>query len=237
MKFSNIKTIIFDIDNTLLETHKYYEQAVYDCAMSVSKKYYSPKEDRKKFSQQVVDEVNNIYNAADLSPLLIEDTVIEAIHNLGKETDKQILWLINFRLKNFYYISPPPYQDTYDTLKELIKKGYKIFLHSHAQEEWTKIKIDILEKELGIKIPYLATPITQEKDKNSWKKAIELSQTDINNTLIVGDNLKADILSSIEAGCKNLVLLNKNIDISNMQISKDIHLIKIDNIKELLEYL
>jgi hypothetical protein len=96
-----------------------------------------------------------------------------------------------------------------------------IVFHSHAQEEWTEIKIDKILKacgldKLGIKLPFLGTPLNRDKDAKSWAEAYSLANTyfGINvspeHVLNIGDNWDADIYPAFQAGCKNFVWINNS---------------------------
>lgn len=109
-------------------------------------------------------------------------------------------------------------------------------MHSHAQDEWTRIKANVISKEVGEDIPYFSTDILLKKDKDSWMKSCEIIDIPIENVLIIGDNLHADILPPIEAGCKHLVWINRhNTKIPEQTpISDNVELITVNRLEEII---
>lgn len=111
----------------------------------------------------------------------------------------------------------------------------RIILHSHAQQDWTEIKVKKLKK-FGNIAGFLATPLESKKDKVSWVTALEMSEiSHWDNTLVVGDNLESDIKTAIEAGAKHLVWVSHGNSIpDDFLIPPDVNLIIINNISDLI---
>jgi len=89
---------------------------------------------------------------------------------------------------------------------------------------------------VGEEIPYLATDISLKKDYVSWQKAVKMIDTRMQNTLVVGDNFYADILPAIQAGCKNLIWIDRG-DIGypkDYVIPFDVEVTIVNDLSELL---
>jgi FMN phosphatase YigB (HAD superfamily) len=141
--------------------------------------------------------------------------------------------------KDFYTVVPTPYQSVPNILKTFLSCNVKIILHSHAQEDWTKLKTEYLSKLVDYELKYFATPITEDKNKDSWLKAFKVINSKPENTLVVGDNFYADILPSIEAGSKYLTWIDRHEQgLEDKSLSKDdVELIRIKDIGEILNNL
>ena len=106
-------------------------------------------------------------------------------------------------------MSPNPFESAYEIIRMLDKYNKKFVLCTHAQDDWTKVKVSLLGKEIEKQISYLTVDINKKKGADSWKEATKLIDTDIQKTLVVGDNLEADIFPAIEAGCKYIIWMDR----------------------------
>jgi FMN phosphatase YigB (HAD superfamily) len=204
----NIEGVVFDVDNTLLATGQYYTKSTRELGIQIAPMIDNSREP-EEISKEIEEVLYSEYIRNGRKPELIDNRYISAIRKYwGRNVPKEIeLNVIDF-YKDFYLKSPTPFEYSADVLKAFLDLDKSVVLHSHAQEEWTKIKVDLLEELVGEDLPYLSTAIYDEKDKESWLKAFELTKSKPENTLVVGDNFEADILPAIDAGCKYLVWLD-----------------------------
>ena len=233
-----IETVAFDVDNTLMATDNYYiehtREAVFLLAEKIDKNR-DPIDIAKEFEVILFEE----FERNGKKPTVINDEFINALEiYLGKK-DESLEGLIGNYFKDFYKTVPTIHESIKDILERIIKTNRKIVLHSHAQKEWTAMKAQKLSELVGIDIPYLATPIDEEKDVKNWLKAFSLVNANPKNTLVVGDNLMSDIVPSIEAGSKNVVFIRRNNEnIPEVYVNgKDINFLIISDISELLDTL
>ena len=233
----NLDTVAFDIDNTLLATHEYYRQALYEIGMDVAERNTTSRraEDiATEFIQIVLDE----YKRGNYRPILMDEQCESALRrHFGDSLDPNLLQIVNDLLEDFYTTSPQIYEATPHVLQVIKSLGAEIVLHSHAQEEWTRIKAEDLSFAVGFTLPYLATDITEEKDSSSWLRALQLIDRDISKTLVIGDSFTSDILPAIHAGCKHLVWIDyygTGIP-QNVEIPSDVEIVVVKNIQEILK--
>jgi FMN phosphatase YigB (HAD superfamily) len=232
----DIRAVGFDIDNTLLQTGEYYDQAWTSLGVKLALMIDNTG-DPSVIAEDIRSIAREAYNSDGRKPKLIQDRYFSALKDyLGCTIPKDMGNLITETLEDFYLKSPVPFNSSADVIRIFIENNREIVLHSHAQEEWTKIKVELLEREVGHSLPYLSTPIKETKDSKSWLKALDIIQVAPINTLIVGDNLEADIKPSREIGCKTLVWKNRyNAPLpKELNFEDDVDLIVIEDIGELI---
>lgn len=228
----NIEAVAFDVDNTLFSTNEYYTEAVINLGLKLSK-YLQTDKSSLDISKELLEGVSRLYENGRYRPKLIEDICLEAISiKFVNPVPAEILDFVKNEFKNFYMISPALYDSSISVLRAITSLGLKIVLHSHAQEEWTKIKVSLLENELHENIPYLATDISSEKNFESWIDASNLININIKNILVVGDNLYSDIFPAMEAGCEYVVWLNNRKE--DIPSKKSANMVIIHDISEIL---
>lgn len=204
---NDIQGVGFDLDSTLIDTNVYFNKGLFVAGMIVAEQLqtgvYS-----EEIALDIVKIAKGIY-AENNRPILIQQLCYEAISVYkSEEFADGIKSLIDNTLEYFYSHSPEPYSKTKEVVETIHSLNIPIIVHSHAQSDWTEIKIQRLKEDIGFALPYLATDINGQKDFESWKKAVALIGIDISKMLIVGDNLNSDIIPALEAGCKYVVWLN-----------------------------
>lgn len=234
-----VKSVIFDLDSTLVQTEQYYKDWMIGSA------------------QAYLDSSNIEYSLEDLEriylygvlihrqagrPLLVYEYVTGGIEKFLVEgqysnTD-YVKDYIEKYLGNFYKHSPKIMSGTLEVLHVLntLQKPYGIY--SHAQYDWTEVKVRTIKEEFSdryeeeIDIPFFTTPIDQKKDKEGWEKASYSLGFYLSNTLVVGDSINSDIKPAIQAGCRNLVHITASEEPRKEQLVS-----KIQDISQLFEYL
>lgn len=132
----------------------------------------------------------------------LEDLGYEGEDNFVEEVFDNILPFFN----DFYKKAPEIYENQLVILKFFKDNGKRIGIHSHAQREWTEIKVQYLKDKFfekygeEIEILITTTDIEDKKDSESWKRSGEKMNFDPKRTLVIGDNWNDDIKASIQAG-------------------------------------
>jgi FMN phosphatase YigB (HAD superfamily) len=237
IKFLNdrdIQGVAFDVDNTLIATGEYYFSQWEDIAITVGQ-YLSIPKDSSTIAQEFKNLLSERYLKRGKTPQNVIVEVLGGFEEYLGYINEDIIMIVNNHLKDFYNVSPNPLDSAYEIIEMLDKYDKKFVLCTHAQDDWTKVKVSLLEKEIEKQIPYLAVDINEKKDANSWKEATQLINIDIQEILVIGDNLEADIFPAIEAGCKNVIWINrKNRKLpEDFQLPDDISLFIIDDISQL----
>jgi FMN phosphatase YigB (HAD superfamily) len=206
----SIEAVVFDIDNTLLQTFAYYDYHT----KALSKKLHPVVASEIGINEfvEIIDQIlSDSYTSRKWAqPILVDFWYIDALSEyLEGAITQELKDEVEEYFKDFYNVVPVPYDTTPNVLKTVIDSNRKIALHSHAQEDWTRMKAEYLSEIVDYDIPYLATPIDVHKDKESWLKAFNLIDSKAKDTLVIGDSFVSDILPSIEAGSRCLTWMDR----------------------------
>jgi FMN phosphatase YigB (HAD superfamily) len=237
LKKRDIQYVGFDIDNTLIPTNLYYSERISSVIKQIYK-YLNISDDLESVSQEYSNIFLNRYINRGKLPMNISDEVLGALQEYLGYMNKDIESIVKENLSDFYMNSTDPYDSAYEILKILKKNSIEFVLCSHAEDDWTNVKVNLLGKELNIDIPYLAVGLSNIKNANSWKEAFKLIDGDISKSLIIGDSLDADILSGIESGCKNVIwidLYGKGLSDDDV-ISDGVKLIIVKDLSEIVDF-
>jgi phosphoglycolate phosphatase-like HAD superfamily hydrolase len=219
-KKEGISLVALDVDNTVVDTSPYYRESMNILNLAIARELY-PNRDPEDVAKEISDAIFLAYENNDKKPELIYERYKRAIplytskplsHNLETKIDDHFL--------DFYKESPVVFDKTPQFINSVLATGVPIIFHSHAQDDWTEIKVKkILEatglNKLGFKIPFYCTPLGEEKNSVSWSRAYNLAQEyygidelKTENILNIGDNQIADILEASKTGCKNFIWIN-----------------------------
>ena len=234
-----LESVIFDLDSTLVDTGKYYRDWMKDSTRAFLEE--SGIEYEETDIHQIYMYGVQIHRDAG-QPLLITSYVIGGIiqylKERGREDIEKVTPYIEQYLSEFYKNSPEIEDGTLEVLYELKQKGIIFGIYSHAQQDWTEIKIRKIQLEYfdryheEIEIPFFTTAIDMKKDCQGWIDASNFFGFNLEKTLVVGDSMNSDIEPAKEAGCTNLVHIS-----INEQYSNDKMVTGIKGIKQLLEHL
>jgi FMN phosphatase YigB (HAD superfamily) len=231
----SLDTIGFDVDNTLFQTNKYFLDAWFDLGKELAP-LMDEEKDPEEVSHAVKDIILEVYYRDGRKPMLVHEQVISGLkYYLRKEPSKRIKNRVKEYYKHFYIKSPEPFEYAINLIKIINQLKRKIILHSHAQEDWTRVKVELLENLSGVKLPFKFTSIEGDKDNQSWIDAIEMVDGKPENTLVIGDNLESDILSAKDAGCKHLIWIDLREEglPKDLLIGEDIELLVVKRLEEI----
>jgi FMN phosphatase YigB (HAD superfamily) len=240
----NIQAVAFDIDNTVLDTRAQFHKTLYGLGLEISQELpveiapcYS-----EEISRQIENEVYAVYYKNKRKPVLIGKQYEVALTNYLNELNlgditEEMREVITFYQERHYKNSPKAYSSVKETLELILSSGREVVFNSHAQDDWTQLKIQYIASLVdGIDtFPYVAVPIDDSKSPESWLQAYSKVNTKPENTMTVGDNFYADIIPAIEAGCKSVVWINSGGYLlpEDFALLEDVDLFIIENIEEL----
>lgn len=240
----NIDAVAFDIDNTVLDTQGQFHETLYALGLEISQELpadivpYTYEE----ISRQLENEVYAVYYKNRRRPVMIgtqfEQVLVDYLKHLslGGVTEK-MKERIRFYEQRHYTNPPKVYSSTPEILELVLSSGRKVVFNSHAQDDWTQIKIQYIASQINQvdTFPYVSVPITEDKNAESWLQAYSKVDTKPENTLTVGDNFTADIIPAIEAGCKSVVWINpREYELpEDFILPEDIDLFIVENIEQL----
>lgn len=199
LKELNIDLILFDLDDTLLETHSMFSTCI-----------GSLKERLAVLCNCTIDVIDKEFEACVLearqihyvNPTPLWTLVLELLSKLHPEITREIqieaLQTIN---REIYQRAVPLKQGALELLEELALTDIPIGIVTNASEEWTAFKI----LEAGLNNYFrtdsiIVIPPHIRKGLNDWQRAMQLHGVTPENTLIIGDNIKADIKPAVELG-------------------------------------
>lgn len=210
-KKGNIQSVVFDLDDTLFLTNEYYKKEIIESAEYVLDRIG----DSVNTTQTILDAVSDNHKKGgrpQLLNILIENT-LNSIYGEELEDREEIFEHIDKRIEKFYLNVPKLRPYALEVLEYIDSKEIPIGIYSHAQNDWTERKVQYIQKEYfgkygkEIEIKSYSTPLDREKDTQGWRDALIHFGFIPENTLVVGDNMKSDIIPAQELGVKNLILL------------------------------
>lgn len=173
-----IEVILWDLDDTLLDTYKL-------------------------FLQQLLQQANDsTYHDFSVNPQKWKE--VAKIMAQGLSSDEKNFFDGLPILEAIYETAPEFLTGAKTALRVLKKTGLPMGLVTHANESWTQIKVD----QRGLKSFFDQIMIISEdkfKDSADWRKAIKRFDVNPENVLVLGDNLTGDIQAAHSIGVKNIV--------------------------------
>ncbi|MBU1119841.1 HAD hydrolase-like protein [Patescibacteria group bacterium] len=234
---NGIESFALDLDNTFLHTSDYYKSHEYMLSLEFSKriKTLSTPDD---FAEEMAVILKRQYSDRHGKPILVAKRYELALAEfLQKGVEEKDLKRIEEFYRDFYTKCPEVIDGAIEVLGMMMDLHLPYIFNSNAQDGWTKAKVIVFEELLKIEsIPYNAVEIDKEKDAQSWIDSVKKINVSIENSLVIGDSLRADILTGIEAGCRNLVWIEGDLNKIPEEIKeeKDIHIWCVDSVKDLL---
>lgn len=228
-----MKAILFDLDDTLVRTYdiffSYMQHISKDIAREHNIKVKTVFESLRRYNAES-------YNLVSVNP---EKKWTWVMSQLSKEfsfSSKKKDQYYNYIL-GIYTSTPKLHKGVRKTLKILKNKGYGLGIVSHSRPEWVDVKLE--KTKLKLFFDYITTvPVDEYKTSIHWQIAVKKTGLDLKNIIVVGDNLKGDIIAATEIGIEKTFWLDKSY---MWRISRDGELpkgcIKIIEIPELLNYL
>ena len=242
---NNISSIGFDLDNTLLDTDSYYIK-VKDAVFKDFVDTYFDGED----SEAMIKKLGNTASARykyrhkhGLKPPLIPDECYTTISETFPDiVDDRIDAILEAHTKDFYNKSPDLYPGAIkflDLLTEMDNVKH-IFGATDAQDDWSRIKAEYIlaNTKLG-KFPYFSTDLKVRKNPEWWLSIFSNLNIKPENILIIGDNYYADVYSSLLAGVKHAVWVNRHggrmEDFNEYPLPEYAEVLVVSSIDEILE--
>jgi FMN phosphatase YigB (HAD superfamily) len=197
------KAVIFDIDNTLLNTHILFTQAYSDMRILLKERFGDilGEEIMNSFMFDMYDEKGRYFNT--LNMITISESFSNDLVSRGLiEDTKEERFEMERLFKGIYDEFPEFLPGAEDLLKYLHTKGFVISFCTHSGE-WGHVKAETIWRKMKFpkkELKYLTIPLEEKKDKGNWLKVVTLLGLKPSDVVVVGDNKEADILASQEIG-------------------------------------
>lgn len=199
-----VDTILFDLDDTLVQTHILFSTALDDIAKKISKETGIEEVE----VQQAVARINvERYEEFKVNPEKIWPAFLNRVKTEFSLDDQTIEWLRE-KAESIYTTLPELIPGAIEVLDTLKAAGVKMAVVTHATEGWTRFKMD--GNNLSSYFEYVHTVSVDEfKTAPDWQKALEKMKGDPERTAVIGDNLKGDVLAAASVGIEVLIWIHR----------------------------
>lgn len=200
----SIKLALFDLDNTLIDTHGVFLAKKNELLNFWSN--YFPQETVKDMATDWDNLLVDAFHLYNVNPKKLWPFVIEGLNkkhkNFSSYKDEsfKILWSI-------YTTLPPEFPGARKLLSHIQEQSIPMGLVTHAEKDWTDFKLDKHDIRKYFQ-EIIICDVTKPKTSANWITAINAFNIKPEETVILGDNIKGDILSGQEIGVKHLVWVN-----------------------------
>lgn len=193
----NIQAVIFDLDDTLIYTGELFTRFKAEYSEVVSSATGIDTHFILKRLQQLNDEEYLKMGVAPKRWNVVIDRLSQELNNVTPIKEN-----IDILMK-IYTQEPRVRPGAKSILKNLKVSGFKVGMVTHASTEWTERKL----LQTGL-IDYLdAIEIVDPngfKTIEHWQKGMDLLEVESDKCLVIGDNLKGDIIPSHTLGAKTI---------------------------------
>ncbi|MCK9368878.1 HAD family phosphatase [Candidatus Dojkabacteria bacterium] len=200
----NPKTILFDLDDTLIETHEVFRAKIDEANQVIADELGIPFIEIHDAFNKENDEAHYIVyvNPKKVWPLVLDN--LNKKYKFSKDTHLKALSII----KSVFTTPVRTIDGTRELLSFCKDRGVQLGLVTHAQKRWTNFKLkntNILEYFSHIEV----VNTNRDKKPNDWLRAFKALDTSPKMGMIVGDNKKGDILAGHTIGTKHLVWFDR----------------------------
>lgn len=195
------QTILFDMDDTLLYCNKFFDMVIDQFADQMEAWFHgyhlSIGEIKKKQSEIDLERVLVSGFAPDHFPQSFVDTYEYYTDLTGRsKNEAEVKRLIELGASVYgHSIEPYPYME--ETLRRLQEDGHKLHLYTGGDPtvQMRKVKEAELERFFGNRIY-----VTRHKNAEYLDGLIRANGFDRNNTWMIGNSLRTDIIPALKAG-------------------------------------
>ena len=206
--------VIFDMDNTLINTEPLYLDAIKDFLTLMVAWGFDRDEVAKRQAAIDAGLLTKMGYSTDRFAESFEQTLREFENK--RITDGSAPWkvgVLDGRVAKVREIAmdvfnqkSPEYEYAMDAVREIVAAGFKIAVVT-AGERWVQIK---RFDDLTMRNLFHDCWVVLRKDKRVFQDFIAKHNVDISRSWMIGDSLKSDILPAIDAGLRAIHLRTSN---------------------------
>ena len=202
------KAVIFDVDNTVLDSTPMFLQAYENLRIVLNKRLGNDVSEKlmEKFMLDMYEEGGRYKGILDMH-LISSDFTKGLIKRKLIEDKREVIDEIEKPLIEVYNDCPPFLSGAELLLKHLYSKGLKIAFCTHSGE-WGNLKVKGIWSKMNFpkeELIYLTIPLEGKKDSNSWLKIIDMLKLKPSEVVVVGDNKEADIVEAQKIGVDTFI--------------------------------
>lgn len=234
-----IEVVAWDLDNTLIDTSSSFNRGIDEAASQLA--FGLPLSRLRGAGQKGVIRTLRAYTreviAATRQEFKVRPAIMyHAVRNTGlrlglspnsprlKQAKKEISKIYD----NFH---PQPFKGAKETVQAFLSTGVPQIITTHADENWTKIKMRYANFNPAMFNDILCMDISRAK-ADQWQSLLSQRKIVPSELLVVGDNLQADIRATRELGAK-CVFVNRHSE-SHPDLEKDKNVWLVNHISELI---
>lgn len=193
-----VEAVLFDLDDTLIYTAEIFGRQMDEYCEFLAEEMGLDIGIIKRRIQEINDEE---YKKMGVSPDRWRSVLEKLAVSLEFPSEKVMEGLDI--LMRIYSTEPRPRPGLRSLLEVLKNIDMKMVLVTHANVEWTYFKMDSLELWEYFDVVIIADE-NGHKGIEDWKKGMESVKVTPDRCLVVGDNLRGDILPSDELGARTV---------------------------------
>jgi len=205
LEANSIEGIAFDFDDTLIATTEIFATAVDEVLRMYAK--VLPQIPPAELAQ-IFKEIDAVVHAKlAVNPKRWEPIIV----NFERELKiKKTLAPQALQTFSEIYSKIPEFEQDVEILLEVLKRwGILLILITHANVEWTLFKLSSLGLDRTFDIVEIVDENNIHKDKTDSLRVAEKSKLPVSKIMGVGDNIRGDVQSAIEAGFGKVVWVDK----------------------------
>ncbi|ULT59648.1 HAD family hydrolase [Neobacillus drentensis] len=235
----NQQTLIFDLDDTLIRSNKYFKRAENEFVKQL----------KEWFEQVPIEEIKEKHNEYHLNylekyglhsskyPETLEATYMHFCKKYKKELRINEIKLIHEMGQSLFKIKVEPLPHMYKVLKKLKADHHQLFLYTGGDIENQCRKITQLDLE-----PFFEEGIFifENKNKMALQKVLNKICAEKNSTWMIGNSLRTDIKQAIDLGINAIYIpstIEWSYNILDTKIKPQGTLAELPSLLELPEFL
>jgi len=198
-----IKVVLFDLDDTLLETSKVFHGQIAKAAQVMSDHLNI---NREELSANLYRCLTDARYANNVDPIPLWKETFERLRyyypNISRNDWNTTLISVEQSIGEIYCTPIEPKPGAVELIALLKKLGIQIRVVTHGLLDWTRFKLEqagLLSDELLSMDEICTVPVDKPKSVKEWKEIFSLFSDILpQEFLIVGDNPYADIFPNLE---------------------------------------
>jgi putative hydrolase of the HAD superfamily len=199
------QNILFNLDDTLVECNKYFNEVIEKFAERMTHWFDSFSKEQIKEKQLEIDlkSIEKHGLTSSRFPESFVDTYLYFCQETGRaarEADIEQLRELGFEVFKIP-VEPLPYMN--ETLQRLKEEGHHLYLHTGGDKDNQQRKIAQLELQMYFENRVF---ISEHKDVTALKDILKTIDADPKITWMVGNSLKTDILPALRMGINTIYI-------------------------------
>lgn len=193
------QSILFNLDDTLVECNKYFNLASSRLAEAISGWFegLSQEEIRKRQTQIDLNYVERYGLSPQHLPLSFVDTYLQYCREHGVQPDSERSEWLRELAESVFRMPVEPFPYMHETLEELKRQGHELYLHTGGEKANQQRKITQLQLAAYFDNRVF---ISLHKDTAAMERILKQMKANRGQTWMIGNSLRTDILPALETG-------------------------------------